>query len=232
MRDSVRGDRYTMQDMYAQHRGGGLYTVNVSQRIGAIVAALAANRGIHPFVVTIAGGIIAILSTAVGGYGGIQGKWQLGIVSLIGWQIAYCFDCADGQLARATGQTSSHGARLDVLVDFAVHVALVAIIAEIVVTLSGGRPALVGAFGAIWLVNLFTSVLSSGEDKARIVRSNSLFVQAGKVVRDYGAMLLVLGILISFWATAVLYFMYTYLVLNGLILVLSIYKAAKLSVED
>ena len=52
--------------------------------------------------------------------------WVVGLVALVGWQVAYALDCADGQLARVTGQASAAGARVDVLCDVAAQIALVA----------------------------------------------------------------------------------------------------------
>ena len=55
--------------------------------------------------------------------------WPVGLLALVGWQLAYALDCADGQLARVTGQTSPAGARVDVLCDVAAQIALVTALA-------------------------------------------------------------------------------------------------------
>src|SRR2546430_5933024 len=39
------------------------------------------------------------------------------------WQVAFCLDCADGQLARARGTSNAFGALLDQVSDFVGHVA-------------------------------------------------------------------------------------------------------------
>ena len=57
--------------------------------------------------------------------------WPVGLLALLGWQFAYALDCADGQLARVTGQTSPAGARVDVLCDVAAQIALVAALAAV-----------------------------------------------------------------------------------------------------
>ena len=59
--------------------------------------------------------------------------WAVGLLALVGWQVAYALDCADGQLARVTGRTSAAGARLDVLCDVAAQIALVTALAAVAV---------------------------------------------------------------------------------------------------
>jgi phosphatidylglycerophosphate synthase len=47
------------------------------------------------------------------------------------WQLGYACDCADGQLARVTRQSSVAGARLDVLCDVASQVALAVVVGAV-----------------------------------------------------------------------------------------------------
>ena len=125
--------------------------------------------------------------------------WPVGLLALVGWQIAYALDCADGQLARVTGQTSAAGA-------------------------PGGRalrrggadragggaggdrggagvrdtPAwLLAAFAGTWMVNLVTSVMQSGPQAASMVTSRSLPVRVVKLVRDYGAVIALAGVVLT-----------------------------------
>ncbi len=96
----------------------------------------------------------------------------LGLVALLAWQLAYAFDCADGQLARVTGRTSSAGARVDVLCDVAAQIGA----GDRAVGGRGGLPAgtpawLVAAFAGTWMVNLVTSVMQSGPNAASMVPS-------------------------------------------------------------
>ncbi|HEX8347592.1 MAG TPA: CDP-alcohol phosphatidyltransferase family protein, partial [Actinoplanes sp.] len=117
------------------NRGGGLFSEAVSQRLGARIALFAHRRGLHPTVLTVANlGIGCLVSAVVvaAAHPVAQGRvwaWPVGLLALIGWQIAYGLDCADGQLARVTGQTSPAGARIDVLCDVAAQIALVAALA-------------------------------------------------------------------------------------------------------
>jgi len=223
---------YTASEMYAQHRGGGVFTRFVSQRGAALLAAAAANRGLHPSTITLLGGALALVSSICAAIAGVRGTWQLGVVALIGWQIAYIFDCADGQLARTTGKASVHGGRLDMLVDLAAQIFLVAAVAQIIVVRSDAEPILVGAFASAWLVNLFISVMASGQGAQSIIDSRSPLVQVAKATRDYGVMTLALGLLVILWTSGVIFFAYFYLVLNMIVLILSIYKTARLGYRN
>jgi phosphatidylglycerophosphate synthase len=46
------------------------------------------------------------------------------VVVLVGWQLAFSLDCADGQLARARSQANPFGAWLDQIADFISHTAV------------------------------------------------------------------------------------------------------------
>jgi phosphatidylglycerophosphate synthase len=155
----------------------------------------------------------------------------LGLVALLGWQLAYALDCADGQLARATGKTSPYGARVDLLVDFAVQVSVVSAVVTIVDHWQHPHPAVLGAFAAVWMVNLFTSALAGGEGSTSLLESQSPAVQVIKLLRDYGAVIGALGLLVMLAPRAVVLFLAGYLLLNALFLVASIARAAQLSMR-
>ena len=111
---------------FAFARGGGVYTLAISQRIGAAIAVLAAKWRLTPDSLTSANLAIGIGASAMlllphGGAGAL-------VVAIIGWQIAYACDCADGQLARWKRNGSRHGKAYDVMVDFVVQVAFVTVI--------------------------------------------------------------------------------------------------------
>ena len=124
--------------------------------------------------------------------------WPIGLIALIGWQVAYAFDCADGQLARVTGQKSSAGARLDVLCDVAVQISLVAALAATAEAQVPDTPAwLLAAFAGTWMVNLVTSVMQTGDNPASMVTSRSLPVRVVKLIRDYGAIVALAGVVLT-----------------------------------
>ena len=222
---------YTPQQMLATHRGGGLYSAAVSQRVGAVLAASAGNAGIHPSVLTLASLTVGVASSVIAGYAGVRGSWPLGLFALFGWQLAYAFDCADGQLARTAGQTSPYGARTDVLVDFAVQTSVVAAVVTIVDHYQHPHPAVLAAYATLWVVSLFMSVLASGAGATSLIGSSSTPVQVLKLVRDYGFVILVLGLLVTLAPRYTIAFLIFYTAFNGLFLLASIARAAQLSMR-
>lgn len=222
---------YTARQMLATHRGGGLYSGAVSQRVGSVLAAAAGNSGAHPTVLTLGSLTVGLLSSAVAGYAGVRASLLLGLVALLGWQLAYALDCADGQLARTARRTSAYGARVDVLVDFAVQTGVVAAVVTIVDHWQHPHPALLGAFATLWLVNLFTSALAGSEGATSLLGSGSPAVQVLKLARDYGFVIGVLGLLVAFAPRLVIVFFVAYLLFNGLFLLASIGRAAQLSMR-
>ena len=144
------------------------------------------------------------------------------LLALVLWQLAYSLDCADGQLARVTGRASPAGARVDVLCDVAVQISLVTAVSIV----AAAPPWLSAVFAGTWLVNLFTSVLASTPGAASLLPSTSLPVRLLKLARDYGAMVLALGLVLAFapqWTAAA---MMAFAVTNGGFLLASIAQAA------
>lgn len=225
--------RYRVGQMLARNRGGGLFSEAVDQPIGAALAALSANRRIHPTVLTIANLVVGSITAVVVILSASTGSWWPGIVAVIGWQLAYCLDCADGQLARVTGQTSEHGARVDVLADFAIQVGMCAAVAAVAFAHSHQPVAVSVAFGMLWVMNLFTAVLAKGdpERKHSMVRSTSLPVRVLKLIRDPGLLALVIGLIILLVPGLMIWFVWLMIVLNGLFLLASIGNEARLSVR-
>jgi phosphatidylglycerophosphate synthase len=194
----------TTADFYRVNRGGGLFSEAVSQRLGAHIALFAYRRGLHPTVLTVANLGLGCLVSAVVVAGadkvaaGRGWAWPIGLLALLGWQAAYALDCADGQLARVTGQASAAGGRVDVLCDVAAQIALVAALAATAEAQVPATPAwLLAAFAGTWMVNLVTSVMQSGPQAASIIASRSLPVRVTKLVRDYGAVIAVAGVVLT-----------------------------------
>jgi phosphatidylglycerophosphate synthase len=194
----------TAADYYAVNRGGGLFSEAVSQHIGARFAVEANKRGLAPSVLTVVnlglGCLVsfAVIATAGAVADGRIWAWPIGLLALLGWQAAYAFDCADGQLARVTRQTSVAGGRLDVLCDVAVQISLVSALAAVAEAQVPDTPAwLLAAFAGTGMVNLVTSVLQGGEQAASMVTSRSLPVRLIKLVRDYGAVIALAGLVLT-----------------------------------
>jgi phosphatidylglycerophosphate synthase len=194
----------TAADYYAVNRGGGLFSEALSQRLGARIAVFAHKHRLSPTVLTVGNlGLSCLVSFVVVGAAGpvAEGRvwaWPIGLLALLGWQFAYGLDCADGQLARVTGQSSPAGARVDVLCDVAAQIALCAALAATASAHVPETPAwLLAAFAGTWMVNLVTSVMQSGAQAASMVTSRSLPVRLVKLVRDYGAVIALAGVVLA-----------------------------------
>jgi phosphatidylglycerophosphate synthase len=219
----------TAADFYATNRGGGLFSEAVSQRLGAAIALGAHRLGAPPAALTLANVVlgVAVAATVVSLAGpfarGGGPPWALGLLALVGWQLAYAFDCADGQLARVTGQASPAGARLDILCDVAAQIGLVTALAA---TAAAHRPDtppwLLAGFAGTWMVNLVTSVLASGPQAASLVPSRALPVRLAKLVRDYGAVIMVAGLVLTLVPAWTVWLMAAFTLVNGGFLLASI----------
>ena len=194
----------TAADYYRVNRGGGLFSEAVGQRIGARIAVFAHKHKLAPTVLTVANlGLSCLVSFVVVATAGAVADdriwaWPIGLLALLGWQFAYALDCSDGQLARVTGQTSPAGARVDVLCDVAGQIALVAALSAAAKAQVPETPAwLLAAFAGTWMVNLVTSVMQNGPQAASILTSTSLPIRVLKLVRDYGAVIAVAGVVLT-----------------------------------
>jgi len=216
---------HTTADFYRTNRGGGLFSENVSQHLGAVFAAVAYRVGVAPTILT-AGNLVLGLATsaAVVALASTSAPtWVAGLVALVGWQLAYALDCADGQLARVAGRTSPAGARVDILCDIAVQISLVTALSAVAVD---QRPStaswVVALFAGTWMVNLVTSVMQSGPNAGSMVTSTSLPVRLVKLVRDYGAVIFVAGLVLLAVPQWTIWLLLAYTVINGGFLVASI----------
>ena len=213
-------------DFYAQHRGGGLLTEALNQRAGSWLALGADRSGLAPSTVTVLGLLVGVGGSALIVLIGQSAAW----LGLVAWHLAYSLDCADGQLARATGRTSPAGGRLDVLCDLAVQIGVVAAVSVIAAQASPGMPAwLPPVFAGAWLINLFTSVLAAGPGAASLLSSGSLAVRVLKLVRDHSVMITLCGLVILLRPGWTPWLMAGLVVVNGGFLALSIAQALRRS---
>lgn len=228
----------TRSDFLAHHRGGGLLTETMTQRLAARAAVGAHRLGLAPTMLTLANlilgvsagaGVIVLASPMARGD---VPHSAVGLTALALWHAAYLLDCADGQLARATGQTSAAGKRVDVLVDVAIQSVLVGAVAAVG---TAYRPQtsswLVAVFAATWMVNVVTSILETSEARSSLLSSTRLAIRFVKLVRDYAAVVTAVGVTLAFapWWTA--HLMAATTCLNGLFLAASIAHAAKKSLR-
>ncbi len=217
----------------ARHRGGGLFTETVNQRIGSHLSVLAYRLGLAPTVLTMVNLVVGLgTSVAVAALApsGAVPAVVIGLVALVLWQLAYSFDCADGQLARVTGRASPAGARVDVLSDVALQISLVAAVASVAVAHAPKTPVwLVAAFAGTWMVNLVTSILQQGSAAGSLVTSASWPVRVLKLVRDYGAVVTVVGLVLAFAPQWTVWLLVAFTAVNGLFLLASIAASARAS---
>lgn len=223
----------TYREFYEANRGGGLFSEAFSQRIGALVALAAARAGVKPTTLTLVNLVIGVAASATvvvlapAAASGEVPMWAIGLAALVAWQIAYAVDCADGQLARVTRQTSAAGARVDILVDIAVQIALVTALAAVGVAYRPETPAwLVTVFASTWMVNLVTSVMQSGDSASSLITRSTLPVRLIKLIRDYGAVVFGCGLVLTLAPQLTYWLMVAVSLVNGLFLLASIAHSA------
>jgi len=226
--------RHTAAEFLAKHRGGGLFTETVNQRAGSWFAVAAERAGQPPTVLTLGnfvigvGTSIAVVLLAAPMHRGDVPALLVGLVALLLWQVAYSMDCADGQLARVTGTGSPAGARIDVLCDVALQISLIAAVAAVADAYQPKTPAwLVAAFAGSWMVNLVTSVMQQGAQAQSLVTSRSLVVRLVKLVRDYGAVVTVLALVIALVPAWTVWAMVAFTAVNCLFLLASVAFTAR-----
>jgi phosphatidylglycerophosphate synthase len=229
-------DRPGAADFYGTNRGGGLFSEAVSQRLGAQFALAAHRLGATPTALTVTNLVLglgvsaAVVALADPVAAGTVPAWAIGLLALVGWQVAYAFDCADGQLARVTGRASPAGARLDILCDVAAQIALVT---ALVATAEAQQPDtpnwLHAVFAGTWMVNLVTSVLQSGPQAASMVPSRSVPVRMVKLIRDYGAVIALAGLVLTLAPAWTVWLIVAFTVINGGFLLASIAFTARRS---
>lgn len=86
----------------------------VSQRLGSLLAAVAHALRLSPNAVTLLG--LLVMLAAAAAFAWCEG-WSGAVLAMALFQLGFAFDCADGQLARATRRQSPFGAWLDVACD-------------------------------------------------------------------------------------------------------------------
>ncbi|MBA3490143.1 MAG: CDP-alcohol phosphatidyltransferase family protein [Longispora sp.] len=206
----------------------------ISQRLGAQFAVLFARLGLSPTVMSAANLLVglvasvAVLLAAPGMADGSVPPALLGLVAFVCWQVAYALDCGDGQLARVTKTGSPAGARVDVLCDVALQIALCAAVSAVAAAYTPTAPAWVfAAFAGTWAVNLVTSVMQTGDAASSMITSQSLSVKLVKLIRDYGALTALIGLVLAFIPQWMIWLVVTFTAVNALFLLASIVFAAR-----
>ena len=133
---------------------------------------------------------------------------------------------------RKPRRASPAGGRVDILADVAQQISLVVAVATIAEAYRPGLPSwLVAAFVGAWMVNLVTSVLQHGASAGSLVTSTTLPVRLLKLIRDYGAVVTLVGLVIAVAPQQVGWLMAGFVVINGGFLCASIAAAARASLR-
>lgn len=217
----------------AARADAGLFTHRLNYPIAARLAAAAHRAEVRPAALTLAnlvlgvGASVAVIAVAPWlDRTAVQAGTAVAVWLL--WQVAYCLDCADGQLARVTGTSSPAGGRLDVLRDCAVQIAVVAAVIAVSAAAGPDYPAwLPGVFAAAWMVNLVTSVMAKEGTNVSLVTSRTLPVQILKLVRDYGFVVTVIAATMLLAPAAMVWVMVGFTLVNGVFLLSSIAQTAR-----
>lgn len=211
----------------------GLFTHRLDYPVAAQLAAAAYRARVRPTALTL-GNLLLGVGTSVAVIA--VAPWldrtavhvTVAVLAWLIWQLAYCLDCADGQLARVSGASSPAGGRLDVLCDIAVQVVLVAAVIAVSAASGPAYPAwLPGVFGASWMVSMVTSVMAKEGTNTSLITSRSLPVQLVKVVRDYGFIVTVIAVVLLIAPPAMVWVMAGFSLVNGGFLLASIAQAAR-----
>jgi phosphatidylglycerophosphate synthase len=220
------------RDFLVQMRGGGPLTVALSQRAGAHLCVPAYRLGLHPSVLTLGGLVCGTAGAVLVLLGGARPHTDL--VAVLLWQLAYCLDCADGQLARYTGRAGKAGARLDVMCDLAVHAAVVVAITVSTVRHDPATPTwLTSAFACAVMINLCGSVLvTSGAAAGSLCPGRNVWIpRVGALIFDYPVFLIAYAGFVVLRPGRLGLFLAAVLGASILLLVARIAKAVQVSVR-
>ena len=113
----MNNNNFKLEDFWQMRGMQSLWlTRNYSYRLGALIALMASRVGVPPNILSLLSVIITVGTCVLAVYFE-QGTWLAGSVCIVGLQLGYAFDCADGPLARATGKESSFGSLFDKICD-------------------------------------------------------------------------------------------------------------------
>jgi phosphatidylglycerophosphate synthase len=178
-------------------KGSYLYSRTVNERLGTVVAAIGMRLGAHPTYLTLGSLVLGIGgSVAVMAGRSPDRAAPLLVAGVVLWQVAAIFDCADGQLARATGKTSAYGGSVDIFVDVAVNISVVVAVSSVILSRHEIPGLLVVLFASAWYLNFVTCLLARGNDQVShsLIARQSALVSVAKLPRDDAFVILVVGV--------------------------------------
>lgn len=187
---------------------GQLLTDAIGTPGGRLVTSLVSRwPRVHPTHLTLVGLAVGLCSAVALGSAFSSGSVVVQVLAVVGWQVAYIFDCADGQLARLTHRSSPAGGELDVFVDVAVQASMLAATAMVAIDHGDAAPLLVGLFVASWGVSMVATLLGKlrlGTWTSESLRPSSPAVWASRQLRDYALAVLVVSLAAAFSPRAAL----------------------------
>lgn len=206
-------------------RSLGLWWIRrVNRRIGAFIALALLPTPVSPNVVSVAGLAVTLVGGAIVTFNHRSIAPVTVLIVFVLWQLAFSLDCADGQLARARGQSTPFGAWLDQVLDFVSHsIVFSALTVFAVRTNELDEPAgaaLGASIVALSLIQLFAgsqrNSLMGTAPALGLGEGGALrWLGLGRHLTDYGAMLALSAILLL-WPPVLLWFLVASGVLNGL----------------
>ena len=173
-----------------------MVTIYLSNVIGAAIAATGLRLGLHPSLLSLAN----LLTAATGSVPVIlmastaDSWWWPGWLALVFWPLAYAFDCADGQLARATGKQGEFGARVDVLADYGAQALVVVAVAAVANASQTLPTALIAVICSFWCFGTFAATLRRSDSaEGHSVLGGRPLARIMHSIFDTGLINLVLG---------------------------------------
>lgn len=180
---------------------GQIFSDSISSPVGYRISGWAQRARLHPSHLTLCGLAVGIGSSVAIAHAYSTRNLALQMLAVLGFQIAYIFDCADGQLARRTDRASVAGAELDVFVDFAVQASMLVATSQVAVQSAGASAWLVAAHSSLWIVSVVSTLvarLRMDRWDSTSLRPSSHFIRMSRQLRDYPLAVLVVSVSAAF----------------------------------
>jgi phosphatidylglycerophosphate synthase len=184
--------------------GGPPPTKYLVQPLSGVIAFVAFTMGLPAYVVTLIGTLLGL----VGGYALALGEGSVALGGLLLFFVAYMFDCADGQVARAGRSSSRRGAWLDVCSDYLTITALgfavlVNLSKQTVVPVELALSAAL-LFTAARVMSLFTATLIRGQGGLQLPQGGAMWVLRRGLAATVDAPTIIVILALTMWEPALL----------------------------